>query len=43
VHFANQVALIIFLVLLIAVAAGCSKPPVPKTDAAPPAASARAG
>ena len=30
-HFANQVALVIFLVMLIAVAAGCTKPPQPKT------------
>jgi hyperosmotically inducible periplasmic protein len=32
-HFANQVALVLFLVMLIAVAAGCSKPPLPKTEA----------
>ena len=32
-HFANQVALVIFLLMLIAVAAGCSKPPLPKTSA----------
>jgi len=32
-HFANQVALVIFLLMLLAVAAGCSKPPLPKTNA----------
>lgn len=33
-HFANQVALVIFLLMLITVVAGCSKPPLPKTSAA---------
>lgn len=32
-HFANQVALVIFLLMLITVVAGCSKPPLPKTSA----------
>ena len=38
-HFANQVALVLFLVMLIAVAAGCSKPPQPKTEASAGASS----
>jgi osmotically-inducible protein OsmY len=32
-HFANQVALVIFLLMLITVVAGCSKPPMPRTSA----------
>jgi osmotically-inducible protein OsmY len=32
-HFANQVALVLFLLMLVAVAAGCSGPPLPKTQA----------
>src|SRR6267142_3140543 len=41
-HFANQVALVIFLAMLIAVAAGCSKPPLPKTSATSGASSPQA-
>jgi hyperosmotically inducible protein len=41
-HFANQVALVLFLVMLVAVAAGCSKPPLPKTSATSGASSAQA-
>jgi|1185.fasta_scaffold53214_2 osmotically-inducible protein OsmY len=32
-HFPHQIALVLFLVLLLAVAFGCSKPPQPKTEA----------
>ena len=32
-HLANQVALVVILLMLLAVASGCSKPPLPKTDA----------
>jgi len=38
-HFANQVALVLFLVMLIAVATGCSRPPLPKTSASAGASS----
>jgi BON domain len=31
-HLANQVALVIVLLMLVAVAAGCSRPPLPKTE-----------
>jgi hypothetical protein len=32
-HLGNQVALVVILLMLLAVATGCSKPPQPKTDA----------
>jgi hyperosmotically inducible periplasmic protein len=32
-HFPHHVALVLFLVMLLALAAGCSRPPLPKTDA----------
>jgi osmotically-inducible protein OsmY len=32
-HFPHQLALVLFLLLLLAVAMGCSKPPQPKTQA----------
>ena len=32
-HFPHQLALVLFLVLLLAVLFGCSRPPQPKTDA----------
>ncbi len=32
-HLANQVALVVILLMLLAVATGCSRPPQPKTDA----------
>ena len=42
-HFANQVALVIFLLMLITVVAGCSKPPLPKTSATAGSSSAVPG
>jgi hypothetical protein len=33
-HFPHQLALVLFVVLLLAVLFGCSRPPLPKTDAA---------
>jgi hyperosmotically inducible periplasmic protein len=41
-HFANQVALVIILIMLVAVAAGCSKPPLPKTEASAGSSSSQA-
>jgi len=32
-HFPHQLALVLFLVLLLAMLVGCSRPPQPKTDA----------
>jgi osmotically-inducible protein OsmY len=32
-HFPHQLALVLFLVLLVAFLVGCSKPPLPKTQA----------
>src|SRR3954471_14009094 len=32
-HFPHQLALVLFLLLILAVAMGCSKPPQPKTEA----------
>jgi osmotically-inducible protein OsmY len=41
-HFANQIALVIALLMLLAVATGCSKPPLPKTEASAGSSSSQA-